>query len=172
MAGMPNGISCPRENVVCLKTSAFPQLVVRSHFPPLRAVDSVWPASPSFSRQQSVFRQCRSFPSPQPGQTEWCAPPDGLRGKGGRRGGWCRSRIRSGRRPPFPFSFPMRSTIPRDEPASSGTSCPQADTAERFLLPPVVRFYNAGRLRVLFLQIGDGRLQGRSLDILGDTGTV
>ena len=39
-------------------------------------------------------------------------------------------------------------------------------------LPPMVRFYNAGRLRVLFLQIGDGRLQGRSLDILGDAGAV
>ena len=30
----------------------------------------------------------------------------GLRGKGGRRGGWCRGRIWSGRRPPFPFCFP------------------------------------------------------------------
>jgi len=75
MAGMPNGISSPPENVVCLKPTASPQLVMCRYFPPLRAGDSVWPASPSFSRQCSVLRQCRSFPSPQSGQTEWCAPP-------------------------------------------------------------------------------------------------
>ena len=90
-----------------------------------QAKDSVWPVSSAFSRQRSDIRQCRRPSSPQPGQTEWCAPPGGGRGKDGRRRGSCRGRICSRRRPSFPFSFPMRCTIPQDAPASSGTPCSQ-----------------------------------------------
>ena len=72
MAGMPNGISCPPGHTVCLKPTASPQLVVCRYSPLSRAGDSVWPASPSFSLQHSVLCLCRSFSSPQSGQTEWC----------------------------------------------------------------------------------------------------
>lgn len=78
-----------------------------------QAKDSVWPVSSAFSRQRSDIRQCRRPSSPQPGQTEWCAPPGGGRGKDGRRRGSCRGRICSRRRPSFPFLFPMRCTIPQ-----------------------------------------------------------
>ena len=50
---------------------------------PSRAGDSVWPASSSFYRQRGDIRQFRRPSSPQSGQTEWCAPPDGGRGKTG-----------------------------------------------------------------------------------------
>ena len=66
--------------------TAFPQLVVYRYFLPSRAGDSVWPASSSFYRQRGDIRQCRRPSSPQSGQTEWCALPDGGRGKDGRRG--------------------------------------------------------------------------------------
>ena len=40
------------------------------------------------------------------------------------------------------------------------------------ILPPVVGFAHARSLGVLFLQVGDGVVEGFGLDILGDAGAV
>ncbi len=90
---------------------------------PLRAGDSVWPVSPSYSRQRSIFRKCRLFPSPHPGQTEWCAPPDEPREKmGGGENSAVAGDVPAAARL-FPFLSRTQCTIPQDAPASSGTSC-------------------------------------------------
>ena len=77
-----------------------------SQSPPLRTGDSVWPASHSFSRQHGVSVSAVSFRHHSLAKRNGARRRTGLRGKGGRRGGWCRGRIWSGRRPPFPFCFP------------------------------------------------------------------
>ena len=92
---------------------------------PLRAGDSVWPVSSSYSRQRGEIRQCPRPSSPHPGQTEWCAPPDG---EGEKTGGGEDSAV-AGDVPAaarlFPFLFRVRCTIPQAN-AVSGRNLPPA----------------------------------------------
>ena len=106
---------------------------VLSNTLPSRAKDSVWPVTSAFSRQRDDICQCRRPSSPHPGQTEWCAPPNGGREKDGV---FVLSNTLSSRA--GDSVWPVTSVAARLFPSFSRVRCtiPQANAVSERNLPP------------------------------------